>query len=98
MDDVLTNDDAEGLAEHAPATGFGELSRTAAWGIGSRITEWMCQSRVAARVSAMRKLAELYAAQTGLIFPGRATQGRDVAQVTPRGGAELIRAKTKCGE
>jgi pimeloyl-ACP methyl ester carboxylesterase len=88
VDDVLTNDEAEGLTERAPG----------AWGIGSRITEWMRASRVAARVSAMRKLAELYVGQTGLIFPGRATQGRDVAQVTPSGGAELIRVKTRCGD
>jgi pimeloyl-ACP methyl ester carboxylesterase len=88
MDDVLVNDDVEDVTEN-PAAG---------WGISTRLADWMRQSPVAAPVSAMRRLAELYVSQTSLIFPGRQTQGLPVAKVESREGVELVRARTPSGD
>lgn len=81
MDDVLLNEDAQDLADNP----------TAGWGIGTRLGEWVRENPVAARMAAMRRLAELYVSQTGLIFPGRRTQGLPIAQVEKQPGVELAR-------
>jgi fermentation-respiration switch protein FrsA (DUF1100 family) len=88
MDDVLVNEDAPDIA----------ADTAAGWGIGARLGEWVRENPVSARMAAMRRLAELYVSQTGLIFPGRRTQGLPIAQVADRPGVEVIRADTACGE
>jgi fermentation-respiration switch protein FrsA (DUF1100 family) len=88
MDDVLINDDVQEVAEN----------HAAGWGISARLAEWARQSPVAARVAAMRRLAELYVSQTSLIFPGRQTQGLSIAEVRSRIGVELVRAETPSGD
>jgi fermentation-respiration switch protein FrsA (DUF1100 family) len=88
MDDVLVSEDVPDVAEN-PAAG---------WGVGARLADWIRQNPVAARVAAMRRLAELYVSQTGLIFPGRQTQGVPVSEVESRGGVELVRTKTATGD
>jgi fermentation-respiration switch protein FrsA (DUF1100 family) len=88
MDDILVNEDVPDVAENPAAR----------WGVGTRLADWIRQNPVAARVSSMRRLAELYASQTDLIFPGRQTQGIPVAEVESRDGVDLVRAKTASGD
>jgi pimeloyl-ACP methyl ester carboxylesterase len=49
-------------------------------------------------VSGMQRLAALYFAQTGLIFPGRRTQGLEIARVEPPVDAELLTVTTSCDQ
>jgi fermentation-respiration switch protein FrsA (DUF1100 family) len=49
-----------------------------------------------APLNAACRLANLYVAQTRLIFPGRATQGKPSAVVRPSSGTEVVRLRTSC--
>jgi alpha/beta superfamily hydrolase len=89
MSEVLLDEDGQAVADSSSA---------ASWGVGTRFADWVRQSPVTARVSAVRRLAELYVSQTRLIFPGRKTQGLCISDVRSREGVELLRIQTHCGD
>ena len=108
MDDVITLEEAEDAAtprvatsSHASASSASSRAALAqAEALRRRLAEVVHRSRSGAwsAVSGVQRLASLYFAQTGLIFPGRRTQGLAQARVHPPAGCEVVTLNTSCGQ
>lgn len=90
MDDAICVDDLMDVEPAAP-----DVER-----LRRRFADWVRRPRraAAAGMGTLQRLAELYFAQTALIFPGRRTQGTPAAGVSPTAGGELIRFRTASGD
>jgi hypothetical protein len=97
MDDVVSYEDAQhagtAVAERSAAPADRDVLRRRVFGMVHR-----GRTGALAAVSGAHRLASLYFAQTGLIFPGRRTQGLAQARVVPPADCEVVTLNTSCGQ
>lgn len=95
MDDAISFEDVNGHGGII-STALGQREDD----LRARVTGWVMRQRAKALagVSAPYRVANLYFAQTRLIFPGRRTQGQPQARVRPKRGAEVVTLRTVCGQ